>query len=96
MVYQANLTFGTPAINAKMRLVTDTDWTMVTNSDCYRCPGALYNQLASSTSANGTLTPPADLASYGSTVTDTVCLANPGSRTPGPCVPGFEFFQISD
>jgi len=95
LVYQANFTFGTPAVNAKMRLVTDTDWTMVTNTDCYRCPGALYSQAASSTSANGTLPPPVRLAANGSTVTDTVCIANPGRQAPGPCVPGFEFFQIS-
>ena len=37
-----------------MRFTSDTDWTMVTSSDCYRCTSNAYNHNASSTYSKGT------------------------------------------
>ena len=37
-----------------MRFTSDTDWTMVTSSDCYRCTSTAYNHTASSTYSKGT------------------------------------------
>jgi hypothetical protein len=77
-----------------MRFTTDTDWTMVTGADCYRCVTKAYNSSTSITSKNGTYNKPqeerGDVKYAGITMQDTVCIE--GSS----CVDNFEFFVIKN
>jgi len=43
-IYTADFLFGSNQQTAKMRFTTDTDWTMVTSADCYRCSTKSYNR----------------------------------------------------
>jgi hypothetical protein len=76
-----------------MRFTTDTDWTMVTGADCYRCASKAYNVSTSITAKNGTSFNPEkekDGMKYaGVTYKDMMCIEN-----NNVCVEDFEFFVI--
>lgn len=77
-----------------MRLTTDTDWTMVTGADCYRCFTKAYNSSLSTTVKNGTFYKPdnafGELKGAGESKKDRACLSN-----QNVCVNDFEFFVIN-
>jgi hypothetical protein len=83
-----------------MRVTTDSDWTMVTSKDCYRCNTKAYDRSASTTATNGTFfntTADGPLKYAGNSVKDTVCVGGGNkAKTPSPCVDNFEFFVISN
>jgi len=76
-----------------MRFTTDTDWTMVTGADCYRCGTKAYNVTTSISAKNGTHFKPenekGDMKYAGKTFKDMVCI-----ETNNVCVDDFEFFVI--
>ena len=76
-----------------MRFTTDTDWTMITGAECYRCISKAYNQSMSITSKNGTSFKPehikGDMKYAGGTAIDTVCFENTDT-----CAGEYEFFVI--
>ena len=78
-----------------MRLVTKTNGTLVTSVDCYKCSSSLYNRSLSNTSANSSLPTPDDMLPFGHTVRDTVCVNNKANPST-PCVPDFDFFEITN
>ncbi len=53
-LYTTEMSFGSNNQKAVMRLSTDTDWTMVTGAECYRCFTKAYNSSQSSSAVNGT------------------------------------------
>jgi len=76
-----------------MRLSTDTDWTMVTGAECYRCFTKAYNSTQSSTAENGTNYKPVnsfnELLYAGGSMLDKVCMTS-----SSVCLDKFEFFVI--
>lgn len=52
-IYTGNFTFGSNKQEARLRFTTDTDWTMVTGSDCYRCVSRAYNSSLSTSAQSG-------------------------------------------
>ena len=77
-LYTTKMTFGSNNQNAIVRLSTDTDWTMVTGADCYRCFTKAYNSTTSQTSRNGTSYKPNnafnELKFAGTSMIDRVCM----------------------
>ena len=76
-----------------MRFTTDTDWTMVTGAECYRCVTKAYNSSTSISAKDGTYFKPENENSgmkyAGITKKDIVCI-----DTRNVCVEDFEFFVI--
>jgi len=77
-----------------MRLSTDTDWTIVTGAECYRCFTKAYNSTTSQTAVNGTAYKPDnpfnELKYAGSSMIDRVCMVSKNSV----CLDEFEFFVV--
>ena len=95
-IYTSSFTFGSNWQKAKMRFTTDTDWTMVTGAECYRCVTKAYNSSTSITAKNGTFYKPENekggMKYAGTTVKDTVCIDYSADKKT--CVEDFEFFVI--
>jgi hypothetical protein len=97
-IYTSSFTFGSNNQKAKMRFTTDTDWTMVTGTECYRCVTKAYNSSSSITAKNGTYYKPENekggMKYAGTTVKDMVCIDNNSGDKKTACVEDFEFFVI--
>ncbi len=93
-LYTTEMSFGGNDQKAIVRLSTDTDWTMVTGAECYRCFTKAYNSSTSKTAHNGTAYKPDnpfnELKYAGSSMIDRVCMKSNNSV----CVDDFEFFVI--
>ena len=92
-IYTSIFTFGSNKQKAKMRFTTDTDWTMVTGADCYRCGTKAYNVTTSVTAKNGTHYKPENqrdgMKYAGTTYSDILCI-----ESNNVCADDFEFFVI--
>lgn len=79
-----------------MRFTTNTDWTMVTSADCYRCTTKAFNMNTTTTIQNGTFfnqsTAVGDMKYSGNSYKDSVCIG----AASYPCVENFEFFLINN
>ena len=79
-LYTADFYFGSNSQKAKLRFSTSTDWTIITSTECTKCPQKAYDKKASTSSAKGNISKSeysvGGLTYAGETVKDRVCIGS--------------------